>query len=239
MHTTYVCAVLLLKKMRVRSMSTYETYLKHKYVMCGKVAKTEERCWSSLPRKYVLFVLYYVLEHCLILCCFFLFFSVGNCHCPQGAFEGLSSLEWLKLNGNRLKRISGLASLPLALKGVYLEENPWECDCRLLELRLWLSERKVANSVEPRCSGPDRLANLTLKDVSEENFACIPELSPTTMYQKIGKLLPFSALIFKCTRISFTQKSFRIRHCLMCHEKICMHVMRISLSVCLKFSTNI
>jgi len=23
--------------------------------------------------------------------------------------------------------------------------------------------------------------------VSEENFACVPELSPTTMYQKIGK----------------------------------------------------
>ncbi|CAG7816349.1 unnamed protein product [Allacma fusca] len=105
----------------------------------------------------------------------------------KGAFDGLVSLEWLKLNGNKLKRISGLGSLPLGLKGIWLEDNPWECDCHLLQLRLWLAERNVPNSVEPRCVTPARLTNSSLKELSIENFACLPQLSPTTMYQKIGE----------------------------------------------------
>jgi len=108
----------------------------------------------------------------------------------QGAFEGLHSLEWLKLSGNRLRRVGGLGVLPLGLKGVWLEDNPWQCDCGLVELRLWLGERNVANSVEPRCQGPDRLTNLTIRELPADNFACTPQLSPTTMFQKIGETLP-------------------------------------------------
>jgi len=89
--------------------------------------------------------------------------------------------------------MDGLDLLPVPLKGVWLEENPWECDCRLLELRVWLAERKVANSIEPRCATPNRLTNSTLKDLGLDNFACTPQLSPTTMYQKIGK---YSRLLF-------------------------------------------
>ncbi|XP_021957573.2 uncharacterized protein LOC110853596 [Folsomia candida] len=105
----------------------------------------------------------------------------------QGAFEGLQSLEWLKLDGNRLKSIKGLSILPLSLKGFSLEDNPWECDCHLLELRLWLSDRNVASSAEPRCNGPDRLENVTIKSLPQEALACLPQLSPTTMFQKIGE----------------------------------------------------
>ena len=127
----------------------------------------------------------------------------------QGAFEGLYVLEWLKLDGNRLKWVKGLSILPLTLKGLSLEDNPWECDCHLLELRLWLADRNVASSAEPRCSTPDRTTNATIKSLPPQSFACFPQLSPTTMFQKIGNQNNCVCFIFNCVFASFVTNEMK------------------------------
>ena len=66
-----------------------------------------------------------------------------------------------------------------------LHRNAWNCDCHLLELRHWLQNFTVPNSIEPRCHTPDRLQGETITTLNAEEFACVPEVSPTTMYLEV------------------------------------------------------
>lgn len=116
--------------------------------------------------------------------------ELSNCqisNVEQGAFQGLYSLEWLHLNGNKMTTLPGAAYLPESLKGVQLQENPWECDCHILELHAWLRAFTMPHSVEPLCNGPPRLRSRTIKSVPEGELACLPEVSPTMFYLEIGE----------------------------------------------------
>ncbi len=60
------------------------------------------------------------------------------------------------------------------------------CDCHLLELhRFLLNSSAVPASVEPRCHAPHRLAGNEITALPEAEFACVPEVSPTTMYLEV------------------------------------------------------
>lgn len=105
----------------------------------------------------------------------------------DGAFAGLSNLGWLKLDGNRINYISGENILPNPIHGIALERNPWQCDCRLLEIHNWILNYKVSHSVEPKCAGPDRLTGETIRDLEVNDLACMPDVSPTTLYLEIAE----------------------------------------------------
>ncbi|RZC32455.1 LRR 8, and/or I-set domain containing protein [Asbolus verrucosus] len=105
----------------------------------------------------------------------------------EGAFQGLFSLEWLHLNGNKMSTLQGTKYLPETLKGVQLQENPWECDCHILELHAWLRAFPIPHSVEPVCNGPSRLKGRTIKSLPVGDLACLPEVSPTMFYLEIGE----------------------------------------------------
>jgi hypothetical protein len=67
-----------------------------------------------------------------------------------------------------------------------LHQNRWLCDCHLLELHHWLlNSTAVPQSVEPRCHGPHRLAGEEIAGMADAEFACVPEVSPTTMYLEV------------------------------------------------------
>lgn len=114
--------------------------------------------------------------------------ELSNCEIStveETAFQGLYSLEWLHLNGNKMSFFGGTRHLPRGIKGVQLQENPWECDCHILELHAWLRSFSFPHSVEPVCGGPLRLSGRTIKSVAITDLACLADISPTSFYLEI------------------------------------------------------
>ncbi|KAK7067824.1 Leucine rich repeat C-terminal domain [Halocaridina rubra] len=109
------------------------------------------------------------------------------------AFQGLDKLEWLKLDANQLHSVPPKMMLPKSLHGIDLHNNPWKCDCRLQHLRTWLVKYNVPSSIEPKCSTPSRLEGRVIKTVHSDEFACAPEIRPTSLYLDVleGKNVSF------------------------------------------------
>ncbi|GBP59091.1 Leucine-rich repeats and immunoglobulin-like domains protein 2 [Eumeta japonica] len=98
------------------------------------------------------------------------------------AFSGLNHLEWLRLDGNKLANIQGEHIFPDSLRGVELQNNNWICDCRLKDIYDWLMNFNMPHTVEPRCSAPDRLARRKITNVVAAELACVPRISPTSVF---------------------------------------------------------
>ncbi|XP_057671042.1 amphoterin-induced protein 2-like [Diorhabda carinulata] len=105
----------------------------------------------------------------------------------EGAFQGLHSLEWLHIAGNRLKTIPGRRTLPEYVKGITLEKNMWECDCHIIDLAKWLREFKSVLSIEPVCYKPPKLASRSIRSVPIQQLACLPNITPTSFYLELGE----------------------------------------------------
>ncbi|PNF43063.1 hypothetical protein B7P43_G02716 [Cryptotermes secundus] len=116
--------------------------------------------------------------------------ELSNCEIEMiddDAFTGLDNLEWLKLDGNRLNNIRGTHILPESLHGIDLHRNPWQCDCRLLELRSWLINYNIPQTIEPTCVTPHRLRSVPIKTLELGDLACLPDVTPTTLYLEIAE----------------------------------------------------
>lgn len=100
----------------------------------------------------------------------------------QEAFAGLNHLEWLRLNGNRLTSIRGENLFPDTLRGINLQNNNWNCDCHLRDLHSWLLNFNMPHAVEPICSLPERLKRRTIASVADGEFACLPNITPSTVF---------------------------------------------------------
>lgn len=77
------------------------------------------------------------------------------------AFAGLeSSLEWLKLDGNRLIDVKSITLTSLQnLHGLELSGNLWNCSCSLRPLREWMIKDNIPYDVPPICRYPMRLVS--------------------------------------------------------------------------------
>jgi len=99
----------------------------------------------------------------------------------EGAFSGLDSLEWLKLEDNAISALDGGDLFPASLKGIEIHNNPWLCDCRLLEFSRWVQLTAVSRVEEPVCVQPFRLQNRTVQSVGVRELACPPAVTPVVM----------------------------------------------------------
>lgn len=116
--------------------------------------------------------------------------ELSNCeieYIDPDAFTGLTNIEWLKLDGNQLASIRGAKTLPESLNGIYLQHNPWQCDCKLTDLRTWLVTYNVPQTLEPKCTTPPRLKEEPIKSLDQNDLACLPDVSPTTLYLEIAE----------------------------------------------------
>ncbi|XP_020800630.1 uncharacterized protein LOC110177977 [Drosophila serrata] len=100
------------------------------------------------------------------------------------AFGGLQGLTLLRLNGNKLSELLPKTIETLSrLHGIELHDNPWLCDCRLRDTKLWLMQRNIPYPVAPICSGgPERIIDRSFADLHVDEFACRPEMLPISHY---------------------------------------------------------
>lgn len=103
------------------------------------------------------------------------------------AFAGLNSLEWLHLDANKLTAIKASSVMPSTLKGVQLQDNPWECDCHAIDLNEWLQNFNIPHNIQPLCNGPQKFEGRTVKSIPVPELACLPDVAPTTLYLEIGE----------------------------------------------------
>lgn len=115
------------------------------------------------------------------------------------AFTGLeATLEWLKLDGNKLTDIRAGALMSLQnLHGLELAGNPWNCSCSLRPLREWMLRENIPYNIPPMCQYPERLLTKTWDKIDLDEFACIPHiLAPDIRAHGIeGKNITMSCMV--------------------------------------------
>lgn len=94
------------------------------------------------------------------------------------AFTGLeTSLEWLKLDSNKLSEIRAAAVISLQnLHGLELAGNPWNCSCTLRPLREWMLRENIPYNIPPMCQNPERLHSKTWDKIDLDEYACKPSI---------------------------------------------------------------
>ncbi|XP_061419136.1 leucine-rich repeat and transmembrane domain-containing protein 1-like [Lethenteron reissneri] len=120
---------------------------------------------------------------------------------PEGLFGGTTALEKLDLRANRLASIpSGLLGPLGRLAWLQLEYNPWECDCSLWGLRLWLEWLTFRGGEVDRlsCSAPRELRNRPLQQLSSDMFSwCQSSVRETHSNKSDGSQRLSESLLFE------------------------------------------
>jgi hypothetical protein len=93
---------------------------------------------------------------------------------PDELFSTMKELKILRLNGNKLTSVSVKLFLPLTnLRSLFLQKNPWNCDCHLKSLRAWLGKGELAFQLDIlQCAEPPRLFNVSWDQLSPDDYIC-------------------------------------------------------------------
>lgn len=118
------------------------------------------------------------------------------------SFRNLTHLESLHLEDNALKVLhnSTLAEWQgLAHVRVFLDNNPWVCDCYLADMVAWLKETEVVpDKAKLTCAFPEKMRNRGLLDLNSSDLDCdaiLPQ-SLQTSYVFLGIVLALIGAIF-------------------------------------------
>ena len=99
-------------------------------------------------------------------------------------FQNLDRLTDINLVNNELTTLDDRmgAALPPKLSVFRLYRNPWNCDCRLRWLRLWIDTSNINwdfSRNTPACSSPDIIRGISWKHMTPEQFACASRILAT------------------------------------------------------------
>nr|XP_045016945.1 trophoblast glycoprotein [Jaculus jaculus]XP_045016946.1 trophoblast glycoprotein [Jaculus jaculus]XP_045016947.1 trophoblast glycoprotein [Jaculus jaculus]XP_045016948.1 trophoblast glycoprotein [Jaculus jaculus] len=118
------------------------------------------------------------------------------------SFRNLTHLESLHLEDNALKVLHNgtLAEWQgLARVRVFLDNNPWVCDCHMVDMVAWLKETElVQDKARLTCAFPEKMRNRGLLDLNSSDLDCDPILPPSlqTSYVFLGIVLALIGAIF-------------------------------------------
>ncbi|XP_033619061.1 trophoblast glycoprotein, partial [Fukomys damarensis] len=118
------------------------------------------------------------------------------------SFRNLTHLESLHLEDNALKVLHNgtLAELQsLEHVKVFLENNPWVCDCHMVDMVTWLKETEIVEGkAKLTCAFPEKMRNRILVELNIADLDCDPILPPSlqTSYVFLGIVLALIGAIF-------------------------------------------
>ncbi|XP_048831821.1 platelet glycoprotein V-like isoform X1 [Brienomyrus brachyistius] len=90
-------------------------------------------------------------------------------------FHSLTKLSEVQLHGNHLKNFpSSVLSSAVALRNVSLKDNPWNCNCRILDLAEWISHHRtlVHDYEHVSCYTPSYLLEKTVGSMNSRLLQC-------------------------------------------------------------------
>ncbi|BFF92167.1 uncharacterized protein DMAD_10287 [Drosophila madeirensis] len=116
------------------------------------------------------------------------------------SLANLNLLEFLNLKNNLLESLSEYVFQHMAnLKTLSLEENPWQCNCKLRKFRSWYVASRLS-SVSLVCKGPPSQKDRTWDSVDDELFGCPPRVeifnNEEVQNIDIGSNTTFSCLVY-------------------------------------------
>ncbi|KAM5167600.1 trophoblast glycoprotein [Callospermophilus lateralis] len=118
------------------------------------------------------------------------------------SFRNLTYLESLHLEDNALKVLHNgtLAELQgLAHVRLFLDNNPWVCDCHMADMVDWLKETEIVQGkARLTCAFPEKMRNRVLLELNSSDLDCDPILPPSlqTSYVFLGIVLALIGAIF-------------------------------------------
>ncbi|XP_029972586.1 leucine-rich repeat transmembrane protein FLRT1 [Salarias fasciatus] len=107
----------------------------------------------------------------------------GMTHIPRTALEGMRRLQRLDLSGNNLTTLPrGLLKDTENLDQLLLKGNPWNCNCNLRWLHVWLHGRGAAVTVKGlTCQAPESVRGQALRELTSLLEQCEgPPAGPST-----------------------------------------------------------
>lgn len=114
------------------------------------------------------------------------------------SFKNLELLELLNIKHNLLGYLDGSTFSHMHnLKTLILDENPWNCDCRLREFRNWYIKSNLSK-ISLTCSQPYTFKDQPWQNIGEDQFGCMPTIE---MYKNanqtddVGSNVTYSCLI--------------------------------------------
>ena len=114
----------------------------------------------------------------------------------ETSFSNVDLLEYLDLKQNQLENLPGNVFTHMKnLKTLMLDENPWNCDCKLKNFRNWYVKNNL-NRISLQCKSPYSLVDQHWDAINENAFGCAPILKILNEDVSLSDLE--SNITFKC-----------------------------------------